>query len=275
MYTRRKLKPDTSINGFIPLIAISSVFLLSLILFGKSVALNIGGTLILTLALFTLIPYSKTKNLGFLISSIYLFVLSLLMYTIPPKAVFASYPGKLPPHVGLLVVLTLGLAVWLINLMVRRKIKWRGREIYELAAEGLEESSNTFTQRPRPIEKLNYTKAELRDFGDFLKKNLISMTVMDDTRLLILPLLNSEEFPLMYQFSFPYENRSWVSFDFEGNITAKISKKDYLYYKDDLPFDQLCDSLGKLYIEFFQLYIDGKGVRIIDKMDDLKISIVS
>ncbi len=275
MYTRRKLKPDTSINGYLPLITISTVFLLSMILFGKEVALPIAGSLTLVLAVFTLLPYLRTRNFGFLLSSIYLFALSLLMFTIPARMVFANSHGKLPPPVALLLLIVMSLLIWLIILLSKRKLKWRGREIWEMAASDLHESSDSFTQRPRPIEKLIYSQGELRDFGDFLKKNLISMCIMEDTRLVLLPLMNAEEFPLMYQFHIPYEHRSWVSFDFDGNVTAKISQKDYLYYKDDLPFDELCDSLGKLYIEFFHLYLNGKGIRIIDQMNELNISIVS
>ena len=45
-------------------------------------------------------------------------------------------------------------------------------------------------------------------------------------------------------------NSDWTLSDFDGNVSASISKKDYLAFTEELAFDQLCDSLGKLFIEF-------------------------
>jgi hypothetical protein len=42
-----------------------------------------------------------------------------------------------------------------------------------------------------------------------------------------------------------------------------------------LAFDQLCTSLGQLFIEFFELYKKGEGIRVIDRMDDLKLPVLS
>ena len=60
-----------------------------------------------------------------------------------------------------------------------------------------------------------------------------------------------------------------------GSLPGGMSKRDYLDYRDTLSFDQLCASLGDLFIDFVTLFCHGEGVRIIDRMDALRISVFS
>jgi len=41
-----------------------------------------------------------------------------------------------------------------------------------------------------------------------------------------------------------YAGRTWVSIGFDGNVAVNLSQEDYLDYRQDLSFDQLCASLG-------------------------------
>jgi len=41
---------------------------------------------------------------------------------------------------------------------------------------------------------------------------------------------------------------------------------------DEFSFDQLCDSLGNLFIEFFEYYRRGEAYRIFDKMNALRLN---
>ena len=67
--------------------------------------------------------------------------------------------------------------------------------------------------------------------------------------------------------------KTWVAISNDGDVSVNISKEDYLDYKADLAFNKLCSSLSDLIIEFIELYIDGRDVRIIDQMDNLKINV--
>jgi hypothetical protein len=60
---------------------------------------------------------------------------------------------------------------------------------------------------------------------------------------------------------------TWVSMDFEGNVSAHISQRDYLEYRETLAFDKLCESLGNLFVEFAGMLQRGEGVRVLDRMD--------
>jgi hypothetical protein len=73
--------------------------------------------------------------------------------------------------------------------------------------------------------------------------------------------------------NYDYSEDTWVAFDYDGNVTVNISKEDYYEYRENLSFDELCESLGNLFTEFLEMYKSGKGVRIIDRLNDLKICI--
>ena len=68
-----------------------------------------------------------------------------------------------------------------------------------------------------------------------------------------------------------YTDETWVAFDFDGNVSVNISHRDYLNYKEALSFDQLCESLGNLFVGFVEMFHRGEGVRIIDRMNALGI----
>jgi hypothetical protein len=66
-------------------------------------------------------------------------------------------------------------------------------------------------------------------------------------------------------------NDTWVAIDYDGNITVNITEEDYLLFKMDLDFDQLCQSLGGLFGEFLELSKQGQESRIIDRMNALRL----
>ena len=69
-----------------------------------------------------------------------------------------------------------------------------------------------------------------------------------------------------------FSKYSYVSFNLDGKVTLNIGKIDYLKYKEQLTFDQLCESLGTLFIDFLELFKKGEGTRIIDRMNNLKLN---
>ena len=88
-----------------------------------------------------------------------------------------------------------------------------------------------------------------------------------------MPLKYKNEYFALYNPKYNYEDKTWVAVSDNGHVSVNISKQDYLDYKEDLAFDQLCTSLSDVIIEFVQLYVDGKEVRIIDKMNNLKVNV--
>ena len=73
-----------------------------------------------------------------------------------------------------------------------------------------------------------------------------------------------EEFGRLLGLSGDYRDATWVNFDNDGEVSVHISQNDYLEYREPLAFDKLCASLGQVFIDFFDLYKKGEGVRAID-----------
>ena len=139
----------------------------------------------------------------------------------------------------------------------------------ELAALPVKDTLNGFTGRPRATSKADYTEDELLQFTKFITKNMIAIPYKQENTVIFLLAMK-----IIHKLGMPTEfsKYSYVSFDFLGNVTVNIGKNDYLKYRDQLTFDQLCESLGQLFIEFLELFKKGEGVRIIDRMDTLQLS---
>ncbi|MCU4165787.1 hypothetical protein [Carboxylicivirga caseinilyticus] len=272
----RKLKPDRSIKGLVPAIVSFIVFFFCLIVFNLQTAFKILGILMIIYAfLFGFWSFYKTNNYYLLISTFYLLTLGLVMLSIQvPENLNGPAPSfNIEFKLGLLFVYIF--LFWLMYLVFQKKLKYRGREIMELAAWDVEEGSASYTERPRPAGKVNYSKYDLIDFGNYLKKILVCMTYVESNRIVLVPVKMGEEYPILYNPGFDYLKETWIAFDFDGEVSVHISQKDYLDYRDDLAFDNLCESLGKLMITFADFYMNGSKVRILDRLNSVKIGLFS
>lgn len=208
--------------------------------------------------------YYRTSNPGYLVYTFYFVSLTALFYTIG----FEGIDGN---KNILLVIASINVIffVWLYYLIFTRKLKFRSREIFELAAKHLDEGEDSFSDRPYPVGKSNYSKEDIHAFSSFMKKNLVAIPFYEKDRV-VLSLDTS--YGRVYGFNKHYSSQTWVSFDYDGNVSVNFAMKDYLGYKEELTHDQLCDSLGKLFIQFLDLYKKGKGVMILDQLNSLKLN---
>jgi len=165
--------------------------------------------------------------------------------------------------------------VFIIYLAFTKKIKWRGREIFELAAEMVEESGNGYTPRPRPVGRVEFNKQDLLAFANFCARHLIAVAYISPRQATLVPIKMGDEYAFMFRFDPTLQDQTRISFDFDGEVSVHITQKDYLDYQQPLSFDQLCQSLGQLFIEFAETHRRGEGVRIIDRMDALRLSYFS
>lgn len=90
-----------------------------------------------------------------------------------------------------------------------------------------------------------------------------------------MPVMMGREFGFIMGLKSDYTDETWVSFESDGNVTVNISHRDYLNYKEALSFDQLCQSLGNLFVKFIEMFQREEGVRIIDRLDAVGIGIFS
>lgn len=272
----RKLKPDRGIQGLIPAIVSMLIFFLTMFIFGPQTAFNtLGGIFLFYAVAFSFWSFRKSNNSYFLISALYMITIGIFLILFEAPDHFGGPKPKFSTETKIALVLFYFFGLWLALVAFKKKLKYRGREIMELAAWDVEDGPESYTERPRPVGVVEYVKYDIIDFGNYLKKILVCHPFLEENRIVMVPIKMGDEFELLYKPNYDYLSKTWIAFDFDGQVSVHISKKDYLDYKDDLAFDHLCKSLGQLIITFADFYMKGDKVRITDRLDSVKIGLFS
>ncbi|MEN8224271.1 MAG: hypothetical protein ABFS05_02825 [Bacteroidota bacterium] len=269
MFETTKLRPDFSITGIMQPVIALALFAVIWALFGIGYGLLSMGLVFGIYAILSLAYLMRTGNPWFMATCIYQSTIIAATLLAPKIGLYAIPESSFKP---LLLLIFVEMAV-LVYIMAAKKLKWRGWELLELAARNVNEATNGFTERPRPLGKIRSTKYELSGFSDHLKSKLIAFTIEEEDRIVIIPITTGNEYRLPLGFSNDYSENTRVEIGFDGNVSAIISKKDYLRYKEALSFDQLVEALGQLFIDFFELYQKGEQVRIMYEVSKIKASI--
>lgn len=272
MYYSQRLKNDNRITGLIPAMVVLFISVLTGITFGMRAGFLAVSTFFILYACFSLYIYFRTVNLSYLVAALWQFLVGLYVLSRPKLRLVQFFDERLAALIYFFVLAT---TVWLLYLYFKRKAKWKGREIFELASMKIETEKNGFTNRPRPSGKAEFTVAELKGFAFFLQKNLISMPFLEINRILFVPVKMGDEFNFILGPEKFRDSRSWIAFDFNGNVTVNIARRDYLDYREELSFDELCENMGALFIEFLEYYKRGEEERIVYKLDELGLGLTS
>jgi len=274
MYVMRRLKPDGPWPGLaIPFAAIS-LFLALRVTGGEALAYSGLGLVMLGYAGYTLVSYACTRNSAILVVFFYQLCAGLMILT-GPAAGRRGGSDALPIS-RLLAVLVLGFLVWLVVLAASKRGKWRGRDLLELAAQSVAETAvEGYTSRPRPVGKVDVTPRELRDFAEFARRELIALPRHEPHRVVLVSVLTGREPGYVLGLRKNLDEETWVAIDDAGNVSVHIAKRDYLLYREDLAFDELCVSFGQVFIEFLMLFQQGKSVRITDQLNAMPVGIFS
>ena len=266
----KKLKPDRDITGVLPGVLTALIFVVSVLLFGIKTGLSVITGLAFLWFIFAAIAYLRTKNISYFIVAVYGLCM-MFYFALVPRGPYGQ-PTK--ETASAFIAIAIFLMALLVFLTLTKRFKWRGRDIFELAAKPIQSTENGFAARPYPAGQLDYTKEELLSFTKFAAKNLIAMPYKETDRIVFAIVKMGKEFGFLFLPDNDYQSKTWVAFDFEGNISVQISKEDYMDYKEDLSFDELCVSLGNVFKDFFELYRKGDEVRIIDRMNEMKIAVL-
>jgi len=270
MYFARKLKQDFSITGFIPAIICLSIGALIWIFIDHKAGLLAVSVFFGLYAGFSIWIFIRTRNISYLTASLWQLLFGLYLATRPGYLLIPVFNSKIT---ALITLFLLASTVWLFFLVFTRRAKWKGREIFELASMSIEPQPDGFTERPHPSGRSEYTRNDLIGFAEFLRKHLVAMPYFEENRVVFVPVKMEDEFGYLFNPEKFRQNRSWIAFDFQGNVTVNISRIDYLDYKEELSFDQLCDNLGKLFIEFLKYYRKGEADRIVNKLNKLGLGL--
>jgi hypothetical protein len=229
------------------------------IIFGRETFYVIVSILTALAALIHILAFIRTKNPNFLIAVLFygFIFLGLQIFMIPDR-----------PETLLFVIGMVILGGVLIYIMATRRLKWRHREVLELAARPVSDSADGFTPRPYPAGEASYTKDELRAFTKFALKHGIAFPHNEEERTVLV--ISEGMFGHFLFKKNDFQKDTYVAFDADGQISVNITEKDYKKYKEELTFDQLCLSLGNLFKEFFTLHQQGQEKKIIERLNALK-----
>jgi len=268
MFFERKTKSQNILKTlWFPILSVG-IFLSMLGLFGPGPAFyTLGGIYFLT-SIFPIATVLKTRNNSYLAVALFLIFAGLVCISAPAAIINKNDIGLTPVFLVVMYALMMIVAYQAFN----RKLRWRGEEIFELAALPVEDIGNSFTARPRPAGQVQVSKTEMIRFVDFVSRNLIAFPFKEETRVVFVLTLPGNDFPYLFGIKKDYSEDTWVAVDFGGNITVNITEEDYLLFKMDLEFDQLCQSLGNVFGEFLQLSKEGKDSQIIDRMNALRLN---
>jgi hypothetical protein len=270
----KKLKPDYDIRGLLPALTALVIGACVAIVFNPAAGLKTIGALILIYATFGLIAAIRTMAVSYWVSAIYMYCLGLYVVFIEFRE-FHHNQLYLTIEAKFMLIWVILFLLWALYLLLTKRAKWRGRDIMEAAAENVDAGEFTYTPRPRPAGNLEGGKEEILSFARYLKKHLVVMPYYDQDKIVLVLVKMGEEYGFLFGPNSNYWNRTWISIDFNGNVAVNISKAYYLDFKDNLSFDQLCESLGSLFIRFFDYYKKGEEIRIIDHLNATKIGLFS
>ncbi len=271
MLYSKKFNPAFNIKGFIPLVIILVAFAFATAFFNITAGLTVMTISFGLYSVFSISAYLQTRSIAYLAAFIFQSLMAIYFLTVP----LGMLPIGTKAQAGFFYFCGLIVGVWLVYLMATRKGKWKGKYIFELAAMQVDESVNRFTERPRPTGKMEYTKSELFGFAEFIRRNLIAIPYIENNKIIFVPVIMGDEYLFLLGLAGNYNYHSWISFDFDGKVSSSISKKDYLAFTEELAFDQLCDSLGKLFIEFMEYYKKNESDRILNRIKSLKSGFLS
>jgi hypothetical protein len=267
MYSLRKFKPDRSYGMILLPFGALAVFIAVGALSGFPAAYTLGGVFFTLYAAYSFLTYLRTANPGFIVVGLYQLSVGLAAFS------WVAGLGQRPNRLALFwIAWMLFFAVWMILLAVTKRIKWRGREVLELSAASVEQASNGFTGRPLPVGKTDFDQRTILAFAAFARRHLIAATYVGHDRVALVPVREGREPAFILGLKSDHSGETWVSFDFAGNVSANVSQRDYLDYQEALSFDKLCRSLGDLFVEFVGLFQRGEGMRIIDRLDSVGLS---
>ena len=265
MNTTHKFGGDRDFTGLLPalltLVSIAFVWLL----FGREAAFAWAFLAFCAFTALAAVAWSRTRSTGYLASTLYLAACSLML-----AVRVGVIPGdrEVAPAFGILLMASI---VFLVFVLLTRQAKWRGRDILELAALPVQDRVESFSGRPRPSGRGDFDRADVLEFAAFARRRQLAMTYAEPGRVVFVPLRMGKEFGYLFRRRPDYVNDTWVAFHDDGQVTVNVSHEDYREFREDLDFDQLCQSLADVFLGFFEMHRKGQDSRILDRLDAMGV----
>jgi hypothetical protein len=254
MVNSNKLKPinwiKIIVNSVLALVIFFSFFAIIRAAVTPIMADKISGVIYLVITIILLVSWLRTKLI--------LIIPSMLMNLFIAVHFFTQI------RIAIILINVILFLMMCYMLYVHFKYNSIHRKILELAAYTVSDTKNGFTLRSYPVGKTVFSQGELFGFAEYLKKHHI-VVPCEETNAMVF-ILAEDWFGYLYDVHRGYEKVTRIVFRYDGSVTISIAKSDYSKYKETLTFDQLCASLGYLFIEFFEHFKKGDNTKIIDKI---------
>ncbi len=254
MRNQSKLKPTQRWLVFLTLIVLGVVIAAG-VLYGSTGFYWAFGSIQFLLALFHFVAMWKTRNPVYVGPVIFYFLVGLTF--LPP---LADHPWHLIFAVAAAIAL-----IGMFGALFSRQINWRYRDILELAARPVQDTSNGFTPRPFPSGQADYTREEVLGLARYLLKYVIAYPFIEKDRVVFV--IPRYMWSYLLFFRHRYHKDTYIVFSDTGEVTVRMDLRDYQAFKDELTFDQLCASLGNLFKQFLREYKDGQCKKIVHRLD--------
>ncbi len=261
---KKKLRPNHDYWGFLIPIFTIVLFASMFTLFNLETAFYSMAVIFAVVSAYNIYALIRTGNLSFIIVALYLLAAGIFMM-IAPTAI-ASGNKDLPKFI-ILPMIFFGSAT--AGQFFMKNLKWRGREVFELAAENIDTTTGGYTNRPLPAGDSAVSFHKVNAFTGFAQRKMIALVVKEPGRILFFPVKEQKDLKPMFLLRREMENMTYVAFDRDGQATVQISEEDYLDYRQDYSFDLLCAAMGELFIQMIELYANGEEQAIIERMNQV------
>jgi hypothetical protein len=261
---KKKLRPDHEYWGFLVPIFVVLLFASMFTLFGINAAFYSMMVVFSLVCMYNIFIVVRTGNPSFIIVAVYLLSAALFML-VAPTAINSG--NKDLPKFVILPMIFFGSAT--AGQFFMKNLKWRGREVFELAAENIDTTFGGYTNRPLPAGGTEVSFHKVNAFAEFAQRKLIALVVKEPGRILFFPIKENQEIIPLFMLRKQMDQMTYVAFDRDGHATVQISEKDYLAYRQDYSFDLLCAAMGELFIELINDFANGEEKAIIERMNQV------
>jgi hypothetical protein len=143
------------------------------------------------------------------------------------------------------------------------------RNLLEMAAMPVKDTTNGYTNRPYPAGKFSASKDEIAGFAKYLNKNLIATSFIEEDKVMLV--FSNGFFQYIPFIKVNTQKETYISLYYSGDIDVHIAKKDYRKYRDELTFNQLCTSFGNVILILLSYYKKRECEKIINILEDKKL----
>jgi hypothetical protein len=182
--------------------------------------------------------------------------------------IFPEYddPGiiKLTYFINFILIILFVLINWH-SIYGHERFEINSRRLFRLASERVYKAENGFTSRPFSGGRIDCTRDELLGFVRFLQGNYIVRPFYYENYVCLSFSMNKSLMVINEG-----SEVSHVIIGYDGNVTIKVSDRDYRDYRERLSFDKLCESLSGIFIRFMEYYKGGLESRIMVELKSAK-----